>query len=101
MRIFRKRVHIEIATTAAPLVSRTFTVNFAAPPAPVVGAQAVTMFIGARGFTQDGVGKTVDAAPFIENQRTFVPVRFLAEAFGATADYGPKNAPIEWVSFKQ
>jgi hypothetical protein len=89
---------ITVATTAAPWVSRTFTVEFAAPAVPAPGAQSVTMFIGARGFVQDGVGKTMDAAPFIENQRTFVPVRFLAEAFGATADWVPKDAPVRTVT---
>ena len=59
------------------------------------------MFIGARGFTQDGAGKTMDVAPFIENQRTFVPVRFLAEAFGATADWVPKDAPVRTVTLSR
>jgi len=89
---------VTVSTTAAPFISRTFTVEFAAPPAPVVGAQSVTMFIGSRGFVQDGVGKTMDVAPFIENARTFVPVRFLAEAFGATADWMPKDAPVRTVT---
>ena len=37
-------------------------------------------------------------APFIEDGRTFVPVRFFAEAFAAEADWGPKDALTEWVT---
>lgn len=52
-------------------------------PKVVVGAKAVTMFIGATGFVQDGTAKVNDVAPFIQDGRTFVAVRPIADAFGA------------------
>jgi hypothetical protein len=60
--------------------------------------KTVRMSIGSRGYTSDGVEKESDLAPFIENSRTFVPVRFLAEEFGAVADWFPKNAPVDTVT---
>ncbi len=42
---------------------------------------------------------TSDAAPQIYEGRAFLPLRALAEIFGAKLDYGPRDAPTEWVSF--
>ena len=42
----------------------------------------VVMTVGAPVYTVNGVEKTADVAPFIADSRTFVPVRFAAEAFG-------------------
>lgn len=40
-------------------------------------------------ITEDGQSRTIttDAAPFIENSRTYVPVRFASESFGACVDW--------------
>lgn len=37
-------------------------------------------------YTVNGVEKTADVAPFIQNGRTFLPVRFVAEAVGVGED---------------
>ena len=47
----------------------------------------VVMSIGANKIVVNSEVKTIDAAPIVENNRTFVPVRALAEAFGATVAY--------------
>jgi len=68
--------------------------------APEYGAASVTMFIGANSFVEDGAGGTMDVAPFIEDGRTFVPVRFIAEALGVEDDgmsWGPEGQDVEWV----
>ena len=44
----------------------------------------VVMTVGAPVYTVNGVDKTADVAPFISESRTYVPVRFAAEAFGIT-----------------
>lgn len=36
---------------------------------------------------------TIDAPPVISQNRTFVPIRFIAEAFGATVTYRPNTKP--------
>lgn len=51
------------------------------------GAKNVTMFIGLKSYSQDGVSKISDVAPFIKDGRTFVAVRPLGEAFGAEVDW--------------
>ena len=68
------------------------------PEVPVDrGASAVRMSIGSTIIMVDGVAQEIDAVPFIEEDRTFVPVRFLAEAFAAQADWEPKDAPVETI----
>ncbi|PKM90109.1 MAG: hypothetical protein CVU87_03145 [Firmicutes bacterium HGW-Firmicutes-12] len=78
------KVQVVITTTGTP--ARTFTqsvdLKFGAPKV-VVGAGQVTMFIGATGFMKDGVAGVTDVAPFIQDGRTFVAVRPVADAFGA------------------
>lgn len=37
---------------------------------------------------------------YIENGRVFVPVRFVAEAFNMTADWGPKEGASEWITLE-
>ncbi len=66
--------------------------------APEYGAASMTMFIGSDSFVADGAGGAMDVAPFIEDSRTFVPVRFIAEALGAEADWEPKDAATEVVT---
>jgi hypothetical protein len=39
--------------------------------------------------------------PQKESGCNVLPFRVIAEAFGAEVDYGPKDDPIEWVSFAQ
>ena len=47
----------------------------------------VVMSIGANKIVVNSEVKVIDAAPVVENNRTFVPFRALAEAFGATVAY--------------
>ncbi|MDI6717395.1 MAG: copper amine oxidase N-terminal domain-containing protein, partial [Actinomycetota bacterium] len=56
--------------------------------ATVVSATAATsaFVIGSTSYTVNGVTKTMDAAPYIKDSRTFVPVRYVANALGVTDD---------------
>ena len=45
------------------------------------------MSIGSNEIVVNSEIKAIDAAPIVENNRTFVPFRALAEAFGATVAY--------------
>ena len=47
----------------------------------------VVMSIGSNEIVINDAKATIDAAPIVENNRTFVPFRALAEAFGATVAY--------------
>ena len=63
------------------------SVNFGAAKADKPGAGKVTLFIGQLGAMVDGKASLLDVAPFIKDGRTFVPVRFIAEALGAEVKY--------------
>ncbi|MCH5188240.1 MAG: hypothetical protein J1F63_07525, partial [Oscillospiraceae bacterium] len=43
----------------------------------------------------NGLLRTLDAAPYIENGRTLVPLRFIAEALGAKVDYADGVVTVE------
>jgi hypothetical protein len=45
------------------------------------------MSIGNRAFSRNGNPNNMDVAPVIKNNRTLVPVRFIAEALGAKVDW--------------
>ncbi len=47
----------------------------------------INMYINKRIYNVNGEEKLLDASPFISNQRTMVPVRFVAEEFGCTIQY--------------
>ncbi|MGB4030390.1 MAG: stalk domain-containing protein [bacterium] len=78
-------------------LAKTFDVTFVEEKtSPAVGKVVLT--IGSNVALVDGEVTELDAPAFIEGGRTFVPVRFLAEAFGAEADWTPKDAPVETVT---
>lgn len=53
------------------------------PILPEVNKKYIVMEIGRKEFKQDGKWVEMDTAPFIEKQRTFVPIAFAALALGA------------------
>lgn len=67
------------------------------------GDTFVTIKIGSPVITvrEDGVTRTVtaDVASQIVDDRTFLPLRAVGEIFGASFDWGPKEARTAWVSF--
>lgn len=67
---------------------------------PPPAAQRIEFFIGERHYLVDSKAHLLDVPAFIENGRTFIPVRFLAGALGADADWGPKDALTEWVTLE-
>ncbi|MBQ4557223.1 MAG: copper amine oxidase N-terminal domain-containing protein [Clostridia bacterium] len=58
--------------------------------APVEGVTEVRLTIGSKNGYINGVARPLDAAPIIKNNRTMLPVRFLANAFGV------ENDGIKW-----
>ncbi len=47
----------------------------------------VKFIVGQKNYTIDGKVYAMDAETFIENSRTYVPVRYLAEALGASVEW--------------
>jgi len=48
----------------------------------------IELFIGKKTASINGVSKEIDAPPFIKDGRTLVPIRFIAETFGALVRLG-------------
>ncbi|MHB8107440.1 MAG: stalk domain-containing protein [Candidatus Cryosericum sp.] len=63
--------------------------------APAVSTSTtLVLTIGADIVSVNGKATSIDAAPEIVASRTFVPMRFIAEAFGATVDWLPETQGI-------
>ncbi len=59
---------------------------------PVEGVTEVKMTLGRRVGYINGIGTALDAAPVIRFDRTMLPVRFVAEALGATVDWNGETS---------
>lgn len=57
----------------------------------------ITMEIGRKEATVNGEKKQLEVAPYTQNDRTMVPIRFIAEALGARVDYIAAEQKIEIV----
>jgi len=55
-------------------------------PAPGEQKSTVVFTINSTTFTVNGVAYTMDVAPYIKDSRTFIPVRYAAQACGVTAE---------------
>lgn len=67
-------------------------------PAPEIAPETrVDFTIGSTTYVVNNQTKVMDAAPFIEDGRTYIPVRALAEALGCEADWEPKEGLTEKV----
>ncbi|QUH25055.1 stalk domain-containing protein [Serpentinicella alkaliphila] len=80
---------LDPAATTTYVVSDKIEVHFGATPVvkEVPGAKSVVLTIDNAASVVDGKVQTLDVAPFIQNGRTFVPVRFIAEALGAEVSF--------------
>lgn len=55
----------------------------------ILGNDRLEMVIGKNKALFNGDERLIDVAPFIENGRTMVPLRFLSESFGCEVDWDP------------
>ncbi|WP_041427240.1 copper amine oxidase N-terminal domain-containing protein [Syntrophomonas wolfei] len=53
-------------------------------PADTVTTSEAKFVIGDSKYTLNGIEKTMDVAPYIKDSRTYMPLRFVAEAMGVT-----------------
>lgn len=59
-----------------------------------LGAKTITMFIGEKGYVQDNETKAAPIAPFIKEGYIYVPVRALADGFGAEIGWDSASKTI-------
>lgn len=57
-----------------------------ATPAPTSTTANVVFTIGSTSYTVNGVTQTMDVAPYVKNDRTYLPVRYVAQALGVSND---------------
>lgn len=63
-----------------------------------IQAKEVRFTIGEKRYSVDGGERLMDASPFIAEGRTYVPVRYLAEAMGAVVDWDGAEERVSLVS---
>jgi hypothetical protein len=94
---------IELETTVDPITGKVtatfdhltvFALMRVAASDVEYGAQRVVMLVGETRYTADNVLKEMDVAPFVEGDRTFVPVRFLGEAFGSEVGWEAEGGTV-------
>lgn len=61
----------------------------------IKGSLIITLFKDRTEATVGGMSKTLDVPPTIVSGRTLVPLRFIAEAFGATVNFNSKTQEID------
>jgi len=61
----------------------------------------IELKVGSKIALVNGISKSLDSAPFITNNRTFVPFRFLGESFGAKVGFttNPSSKLVETVLY--
>lgn len=57
-------------------------------------SKVLILTIGSQDVLVDGTGSTIDCAPEIVSDRTFVPLRFVSETLGAQVDYSAQTKEI-------
>jgi hypothetical protein len=53
----------------------------------IKGSDEMRLTIGSTHYLMNGIDHTMDVAPYAENNTTMVPIRFIAEAFGAIVNW--------------
>lgn len=56
--------------------------------------RTVSLHIGSTQATVDGQPTTIDVAPFIQGQRTLVPLRFIAQSLGASVNWNDGTSTV-------
>ena len=54
----------------------------------------IILTVGKTEVTVNGTKKTIDAAPYIKDSRTLVPIRFISETIGASVDWNDKTKEV-------
>ena len=54
----------------------------------------IILTVGKTEVSVNGTKKTIDAAPYIKDSRTLVPIRFISEAIGATVDWNDRTKEV-------
>lgn len=83
-------------TVAASNLNKTVSLKVVAADGSSQPTQKINMImnIGSKEIIINQSKKTIDAAPFVQNNRTYVPLRAMGEGFGAKVDFDDKTQKI-------
>jgi hypothetical protein len=81
---------IEAIDNLGNVTSQTFTVTYNVPSS-APSSIYVLLTIGSTNMEVNGLTRTLDAAPFIKDGRTLLPVRVLVEVLGGTVQWNPST----------
>jgi hypothetical protein len=86
--------YVRAANTVAGVDNFGSVLTFTTTAAGAAAKKVIVLTVGTNVVTVDGKATSVDAAPEIVNSLTFVPIRFIAETFGATVEWLPESRGI-------
>ena len=86
--------YVRAANTVAGVDNFGSVLTFTTTAAAAAAKKVIVLTVGTNVVTVDGKATSVDAAPEIVNSLTFVPIRFIAETFGATVEWLPESRGI-------
>ena len=78
---------IEAADRAGNTTSQSFTVTYTSPSSSAPSSIYVVLTIGSADMEVNGMTRKMDAAPFIKDGRTLLPIRALIEALGGSVQW--------------
>ena len=78
---------VEAADRAGNTTSQDFTVTYASPSSSAPSSIYVVLTIGSADMDVNGMTRKMDAAPFIKDGRTLLPIRALIEALGGSVQW--------------
>ncbi|WBW49545.1 stalk domain-containing protein [Peptoniphilus equinus] len=65
------------------------------------GAKTLKLTIGSNAYIVDGVSQAMDTNPLIKDSRTFVPIRFIAEALGLDVAWDEATKQVTLINIPQ
>jgi len=85
---------IRLAVTATDGTVQNYTVTIKKGTDTTVGAVALSLKIGSPAIMYNGMEKQMDVSPFVYNNRTMVPLRFISTYLGATVDWNEATKTV-------
>jgi len=94
-------VMLALTVVIAPALAKAASVSGDVYGIPGSKTLVIEMTIGSKIIKVNGVASTIDAAPQIKWDRTFVPIRFIVEALGGTIEWNNKTRTVTIVVDKK
>jgi len=74
--------------------SQTFAVTYGTPSSSTPSSLYVLLKVGSKEIEVNGMTRTLDAAPFIKDGRTLLPIRALIETLGGTVQWNAQTKTV-------